>query len=986
VSPTYLTTAPMWTAAGWTMLHMVWVGAAIGLVAALARRLLKPVRPEARYGVALVCLLGLSVSPAAIFVRVFEPDSGPGIAIVRAVRTSKPASSGSSAISDRLGPARPEVHGVAVNPPISDLRRSRLDLLVPYLPWIWLTGSLSTLVMLATGVIGVEQLRRSSRLVQVGDLPRRCRVLADSLGIVRRVGVGICDRLTVPVLMGIVRPLILLPPAALSGWSVQELEMVLLHELAHLRRWDNLVNLLQRIVESLLFFHPVVWWLSGWLRLERELCCDRLVVERLGQPFAYAEMLVALSGSSHRGRRTVLAMADRQVMTRIRRLFNLEDRSMKLTMPEGLGLLGAVIVGAALALGSQAGQPRPAGESEESIRQALRKAVDDVKKIPRDHLENDLTVMTLTDIARAQLKLGDRTSALATLQRAFESIDHFDPKKGEWEIVGSLPEVAKYQREAGDLAAARATLDRMIKLVESLKDFSRVEEIIQLTGTEQPRRVQQEMGAIVRCELLVAIAEERMALGDRDEARTLYQRAVEAIRPQRDLLNPMVLAGIGSRLYKAGDAALARNMIEQARKAASELTKPEDKEWAMPYVAQAMADTGDLDGALALVRTLGKFGKPAAMRMIIESFADNDFHGAWLDPGGIKIVIGAESMKVKDRAATRQAMPKIAQAVRDTGDALLQARTLSMISNLQAIAGDFAGARQTADSIPNIKRKDFPGPSDGFYDAIKPATLAINARLQAEAGDKVAASEGLRQAISLSRAIETAGQKIVAQILIAQKQIERGDQDGARALIQEAIPFALTLPEPVRSRSLAMLVESQVTVGDAAGAAKTANAIRDYPGLEKLRALGTLADWHEKVGDHATAQTFLRQKLHLAEAKVPENAPPLPGKIKPWGAIAARSFADFEYELDPRLIENQKQMASLFLHARLGDSEGGLRVARAMPAGMRNVALGNLAGDLARRGDVAGAIKLAASLETPDERLTAFALTASAIRDAHGSK
>ena len=79
---------------------------------------------------------------------------------------------------------------------------------------------------------------------------------------------------------GVIRPLILLPPAALCGWSVEQLEMVLLHELAHLRRWGNLINIVQRVVESLLFFHPVVWWLSGWLRLERELCCDRLVVGR----------------------------------------------------------------------------------------------------------------------------------------------------------------------------------------------------------------------------------------------------------------------------------------------------------------------------------------------------------------------------------------------------------------------------------------------------------------------------------------------------------------------------------------------------------------------------------------------------------------------------------------------------------------------------------------------------------------------------------
>ena len=95
--------------------------------------------------------------------------------------------------------------------------------------------------------------------------------------------------------------------------------MVLLHELAHLRRWDNWsTHAADHGIAAV--FHPVVWWLSGWVRLERELCCDRLVVERLGQPFAYAEMLVALPGRGHQGATAVLAMADRQVVTRIRRL------------------------------------------------------------------------------------------------------------------------------------------------------------------------------------------------------------------------------------------------------------------------------------------------------------------------------------------------------------------------------------------------------------------------------------------------------------------------------------------------------------------------------------------------------------------------------------------------------------------------------------------------------------------------------------------
>jgi beta-lactamase regulating signal transducer with metallopeptidase domain len=382
MSLTVLTSSPLWTTAGWTMLHLLWVGLVIGLVAALARRLFKPARPEVRYGVALGCLLMLAISPAAIFVRVLERDTEPSRAQGRAVMSDSTARVASLPSSESLAPGPPDLATLALNRPNNEVWQPRLDVLVSFLPYFWLSGTLSTLIMLATGLVGIEHLRRSSRLDEKGDLSRRCRALADSLGIARRVSVRICDRLAMPVLIGIVRPLILLPPAALSGWSTEQLEMILLHELAHLRRWDNLVNLLQRVVESLLFFHPVVWWLSGWVRLERELCCDRLVVERLGQPVAYADMLMALSGMSGRRHQAMLAMADRHVLTRIRRLFNLEERSMKLTMPEGLGLLGAVIVAALLMLGSHAAPPKPASDPKEMMREVPGTAVDDTKDNP----------------------------------------------------------------------------------------------------------------------------------------------------------------------------------------------------------------------------------------------------------------------------------------------------------------------------------------------------------------------------------------------------------------------------------------------------------------------------------------------------------------------------------------------------------------------------------------------------------------------------
>ena len=106
---------------------------------------------------------------------------------------------------------------------------------------------------------------------------------------------AVCERIATPLLVGVVKPLILLPPAALNGWTTAELEMVLVHELSHVRRWDNAVNLAQRIVESLLFFHPAVWIVSGWVRRDREDCCDAAVVRHTAKPQAYAELLLALA-------------------------------------------------------------------------------------------------------------------------------------------------------------------------------------------------------------------------------------------------------------------------------------------------------------------------------------------------------------------------------------------------------------------------------------------------------------------------------------------------------------------------------------------------------------------------------------------------------------------------------------------------------------------------------------------------------------------
>ncbi len=432
----------LWSLAGWTMVHFLWLGAIVAVLATVARIALRSSSPNMRYAVAIGSLFVLAALPLATAAWLLNyspplkggagggitgpiaqspaalpPTPAPTNPLIELNATNTPTAPGSAGGSTLLNnqstalstPILPNAQQIlssnagAAQPRIfrPSTLNPQLSTLVLYLPWLWLIGTPLTFALLVSGVVGTRRLGRSSHAIDSDPIVELLAHLASSLRITRRVTVAVCDRIASPVLIGIVRPMILLPPAAITGWSPDELEMVLLHELAHVRRWDNFVNLLQRCVESLLFFHPAVWLISGWARREREACCDATVVARTNRPHAYAELLVALAAQLPR---SVLfhpaassAMSAGPLRSRIRQILKLEEDPMLVSgksLTLVLATLLAVATVAVLYLPTIGRAEPSATEATEHTEKSSSATASSEKKEEKntDHPTNDSTL------------------------------------------------------------------------------------------------------------------------------------------------------------------------------------------------------------------------------------------------------------------------------------------------------------------------------------------------------------------------------------------------------------------------------------------------------------------------------------------------------------------------------------------------------------------------------------------------------------------
>lgn len=336
--------------AGWTLVHFAWQGALLGLLALTALRLLHGRSPQARYAAACIALAVMCAAPVATALAL-SADAG---ARARMLAASLPQAWGAPWLPGP--PARPpfttpvEARQLSA-PQVASLDQAGAARPLPAAPrWLpllvaaWVAGVASLGLRLAAGWWRIGRIRRASLAGPPSRWAEAAARVAASLGVQRVVRVVDSAVVDTPAVLGGLRPLILLPIAALANLSPAQIDAILAHELAHIRRHDFLVNVLQTLAETLLFYHPAVWWLSERIRSEREHCCDLVAVSVCGDAVSYAEALTELESWRTADPAFALAATGGSLIERIRRLLGVAPDAAPRSLGAGTIAAAAVLL------------------------------------------------------------------------------------------------------------------------------------------------------------------------------------------------------------------------------------------------------------------------------------------------------------------------------------------------------------------------------------------------------------------------------------------------------------------------------------------------------------------------------------------------------------------------------------------------------------------------------------------------------------------
>ncbi|TWU44956.1 Regulatory protein BlaR1 [Novipirellula aureliae] len=371
---------------GWALLHSFWQIALIAVLYAIAAIVFRKRTPALRYLLGCIAMAAMLLAPivtlyvlqnsirpvASEFTELPSTDSlGQSEPPVAADQSTWEVASVPTAIPAFTPDFQADSRDLAAEADRPWFMEQATSVVQPWLPVatvIWLLGVMLLSLRPLVGCLRVLTLRRSG-LYPLSEI--HCQLserLIERLGVPHVVEFAQSTLVEVPTVVGYLRPMVLLPVSTLTGLTISELELVLAHELAHIRRHDYLFNLCQTLIEALLFYHPGMWWVSSQIRQERENCCDDVAVAMSGDRATYIRALAQLE--KHRVAPPALAATNGSLLTRVRRLLGepqLEFGHRKSSILLTIVMTAGITVTVASLVASPSGNSEAAENSHETI-------------------------------------------------------------------------------------------------------------------------------------------------------------------------------------------------------------------------------------------------------------------------------------------------------------------------------------------------------------------------------------------------------------------------------------------------------------------------------------------------------------------------------------------------------------------------------------------------------------------------------------------
>ncbi len=301
---------------GWTIIHSIWIGGIIFLFAWILLYLFRNGKANHRYTIAVGSLFVFLMLVIVAFFKVYALQNinyGLNLNVGEDFRNLTYNFIEASNLTKLT-------NNFSLNSVQNYINQN-----IPILVVVWLVGLLFFTLRFFGGLLYTYRMRSKSQKIKSNELNGILSQISHKIGLRSKVQIKETSLISTPMVIGFIKPIILLPLGMANGLSLHQVEAILFHEIAHIYRFDYLVNLIQSVVEVVLFYHPVVWWLSAHIRAERENICDDIAIKHTGSALDYAKALTKLQELNNQTPDIVLAFSNKKYrfMNRIRRLLGL---------------------------------------------------------------------------------------------------------------------------------------------------------------------------------------------------------------------------------------------------------------------------------------------------------------------------------------------------------------------------------------------------------------------------------------------------------------------------------------------------------------------------------------------------------------------------------------------------------------------------------------------------------------------------------------